>query len=451
MITGSLELENPKAMEPVDTRDEEAPLVAIVEAPKNHHTRDVYILSFAFLFVFLAYGAAQNLESTVNTEEALGTTSLGILYLSFTFFSVIASLVVRFLGSKNALVLGTTGYWLFIAANLKPTWYTMVPASLYLGFAASIIWVGQGTYLTSTARSHASDYNLHEGTVIGNFNGIFWGMFGGHQFVGNLISLALLRDGVQEGSTSGTTLLFIVFLCSATLGAILMCFLHKRDGKGDEGHQYSSNMSYASMLSLLKPVITPLLDVRMLLIIPLIAYSGLQQAFAWSEFTKYIVTPALGVSGVGGTMAVYGACDAICSLAAGRLTSGLKSITLIVSVGAFIQAIVFLWLLLNHSVPSGVLGILYPTLMAALLGIGDGVFMTQLNALLGILFKNDTEGAFAQLKVWQSASIAFLFFLSPNISLQAMLLIVLAAVLVSYGGFLVLTLLVEKAFSSSSL
>lgn len=43
-----------------------------------------------------------------------------------------------------------------------------------------------------------------------------------------------------------------------------------------------------------------------------------------------------------------------------------------------------------YSVPSGVLGILYPTLMAALLGIGDGVFMTQLNALLGILFKNDT-------------------------------------------------------------
>ncbi|GMN37674.1 hypothetical protein TIFTF001_007022 [Ficus carica] len=148
----------------------------------------------------------------------------------------------------------------------------------------------------------------------------------------------------------------------STLGAILMCFLHKRDGKGDEGHQYSPNMSYASMLTLLKPIITPLLDVRMLLIIPLIAYSGLQQAFAWSEFTKYIVTPTLGVSGVGGTMAVYGACDAICSLAAGRLTSGLKS-------------------------------------MAALLGIGDGVFMTQLNALLGILFKSDTEGAFAQLKV----------------------------------------------------
>jgi hypothetical protein len=52
----------------------------------------------------------------------MGTISLGILYVSFTFFSLIASSVVRFMGSKNAVLLGTSGYWLFIAANLKPTW-----------------------------------------------------------------------------------------------------------------------------------------------------------------------------------------------------------------------------------------------------------------------------------------------------------------------------------------
>ena len=56
----------------------------------------------------------------------MGTTSLGILYLSFTFFSLVASPVVRKLGSKNALILGTSGYWLFIAANLKPTWYNHI-------------------------------------------------------------------------------------------------------------------------------------------------------------------------------------------------------------------------------------------------------------------------------------------------------------------------------------
>lgn len=94
--------------------------------------RDVHILCAAFLLVFLAYGAAQNLESSVNSEAGLGTTSLGVLYVSFMLFSFFASFVVRFLGSKNALLLGTTGYWLFIAANLVPSW--SVPFTLALQF-----------------------------------------------------------------------------------------------------------------------------------------------------------------------------------------------------------------------------------------------------------------------------------------------------------------------------
>ncbi|KAH9735828.1 UNC93-like protein 3 [Citrus sinensis] len=436
-------------MESVDSRDEEAPLVADslqVLTPKNY-TRDVHILSCAFLLIFLAYGAAQNLETTVNTEGNLGTISLGILYTSFTCFSLVASLVVRVLGSKNALILGTTGYWLFVAANLFPSWYTMVPASLYLGFAASIIWVGEGTYLTAAALSHASNHKLHEGTVIGSFNGEFWGMFASHQFVGNLITLAVLKDD-KGGSTSGTTLLFIVFLGVITLGTILMCFLRKEEDKGEKETADASVNFYSYLVSLSKSITTLLADVRMLLIIPLFAYSGLQQAFVWAEFTKEIVTPALGVSGVGGAMAVYGAFDAICSLAAGRLTTGLPSITFIVSGGAIAQVVVFLWILINYSVTSGVLGTLYPLIMAALLGIGDGVLNTQLSALLGILFKHDTEGAFAQLKVWQCASIAVVFFIGPYISLQAMLIVMVVGICVALVGILFLTIQVEKAFYS---
>ncbi|KAL6847364.1 hypothetical protein ACP4OV_023217 [Aristida adscensionis] len=86
-------------------------------------TRDAHLLSAAFLFVFLAYHAAQNLQSTVNTDENLGSVSLGVLYTSFTAFAVVGSPVVRRMGSRLALVVGTSGYLLFIAANLAPSWY----------------------------------------------------------------------------------------------------------------------------------------------------------------------------------------------------------------------------------------------------------------------------------------------------------------------------------------
>ncbi|KAK3140028.1 hypothetical protein QOZ80_5AG0394390 [Eleusine coracana subsp. coracana] len=401
--------------------------------------RDVHLLSAAFLFVFLAYHAAQNLQSTVNTDENLGSLSLALLYTSFTAFAAVGSAVVRRMGSRRALVVGTSGYLLFIAANLAPTWYTMVPASLYLGFTASIIWVGQGTYLTSAALSHAREHNLPEGPTLGSFNGEFWGMFASTQVIGNLISLALLRNGKDGGSVTGKNLLFVVFLGCMIVGIVLMCLLSKRDEKGDNAPTHSS---FGAML---KYIVAPLKDRRMLLIIPLIAYSGLQQAFVWAVFTKSIVTPVLGISGVGGAMAIYGASDVVCSLLAGRLTSGLHSATSIVSVGAIVQAIVLFWLLLFYSPIDGVLGAAIPLFIGALWGVGDGVLNTQLSALLGLLFEDVKEAAFAQLKVWQSGAIAVIFFLSPSITLQAMLILMTTALFISFASFLFLTLVVEKS------
>jgi hypothetical protein len=68
-----------------------------------------------------------------------------------------------------------------------------------------------------------------------------------------------------------------------TFGAILMCFLHKRSGNSKEGYKDSeANAGESkSLKSLCKSLTRALSDVKMLLIIPLIAYSGLQQAFVW--------------------------------------------------------------------------------------------------------------------------------------------------------------------------
>jgi hypothetical protein len=128
--------------------EEAAPLVSAGAASAGSGApRDVHLLSGAFLFVFLAYHAAQNLQSSVNTvryrsvlclstpravmqllpsrlqDENLGSLSLALLYTSFTAFAAVGSAVVRRMGSRRALVVGTSGYLLFIAANLAPSWY----------------------------------------------------------------------------------------------------------------------------------------------------------------------------------------------------------------------------------------------------------------------------------------------------------------------------------------
>ncbi|KAK4800424.1 hypothetical protein SAY86_020911 [Trapa natans] len=69
--------------------------------------------------VFSRWGDSFGCDSELRTDK-LGTISLGISYASLTVFSLVASLVVRAVGSRNAILLGTAGYLLFIAAKLKP-------------------------------------------------------------------------------------------------------------------------------------------------------------------------------------------------------------------------------------------------------------------------------------------------------------------------------------------
>ena len=87
-----------------------------------------------------------------------------------------------------------------------------------------------------------------------------------------ILSLVSLQDGE---SVTGKNLLFAVFLGFMIVGIVLMCLLSKRDEKKDNAPTHSS---FGAML---KYIVAPLKDRRMLLTIPLIAYSGLQQAFVW--------------------------------------------------------------------------------------------------------------------------------------------------------------------------
>lgn len=435
--------------------DEEAaaavtlPLLAAAVSPISSRSRstagDVHLLSAAFLFVFSAYLPTQNLQSTLNTEGNLGAVSMGILYASFTVSAMVAAPAVRRLGSRGALVVGTSGYAVFILANLLPTWRTMVPASVYLGFTSSVMWVGQGTYLTSAALSHAAEKKLPEGQVLGRFNGEFWGLFASTQVIGNLISMALLRNG-KDGEKN---LLFTVFLGCMLIGIVLMCLLSRRDeSKGGSDHE-PQECSFLRDMS--RSAVAPLADPRMLLVAPILAYYGLQKAFVWAVFTKSVVTPVLGVAAVGGAMAVYGAAGVISSLVAGRLTTGLYSSTFIVSTGAVLQAGVLLWLLLFYSPMGGLLGPAVPLVVGAVWGVGDGILNTQLSALIGLLFKNDKEAVFAQGKMWQAAATAAVFFLSPGATLPAMLSAVAAALDVALAAFLFLSLVVERSYDALKL
>eukprot|EP00899_Mesostigma_viride_P027509 jgi/Mesvir1/7943/Mv11863-RA.1 len=165
--------------------------------------RAVYQLSLAFFLVFLAFGPVQNLESTLNSDAGLGATSLGVLYFSLAFFSLLTARLVSHLGTRATLVGGLSTYSTFVAAHWWPGWTTLIPASALLGFGASLVWVAQGTYLSLAARIHAGLMGVPHADALAQFNGIFWGIFQSTQVFGNAISMVLLRDSGGDGKGAG--------------------------------------------------------------------------------------------------------------------------------------------------------------------------------------------------------------------------------------------------------
>lgn len=433
--------------ESIPTDAERLPRLSKIDSrPPNWslYKKDLNILCFSFLLVFMAFTATQNLESSINNKDkGLGSLSLGILYTSFTIFSLGAPAVVKKLGSKNSMLCALSGYWLFVAANLFPSWYSLVPASIFLGFCASILWVGQGSYLAYVAKGHSTFCGLPEEEVVGSFSGQFWSLFASSQVLGNLLVLSiclLLERGSshpENMSLSTQRILFGTLLLGLSFGTILAFFMRNQPrnsvelftgeldpdeeetmrGKEGGGRGRGGGGGVGGgrgALELAKGAFVLLGERNMVLLVPLLVYSGFQQAFVWNDFTESLITPSLGVRWVGGVMAFYGLSDAMASSVAGNLSSGVDSISGILGVGFCSQALVLLLLLLGFkSGPDwweeG--GVLF--FSAGMWGVGDGILNSQLSSLLSIEFSNQTEGAFAQWRMWQSFGTALTFFLGP--------------------------------------
>jgi MFS family permease len=395
-------------------------------------------MSFSFFFVYTAFSAIQNLQTSFLEVDLVKTVSPAILYLVFTLFSIPGPAVVSKLGAKWSLFIAFVLMCTWCAANAvvieypenEPLAYAfLIPSSALVGLGASFLWVAQGSYLTRNAALYSLSKGEDEAAHIGLFNGIFFGIFQMTQISGN-ITASILLDVV--GATKFA--LFVIFLISAAIGTALSFFLRPvKDTVSAD--QAASNASKTSM-DIVHDMTALWKDYRLQLMIPIIMYSGLEQGFIWGDFTANYITEGLGEDYIGYVMAIYGASDALSSVILGSVSDSLGRGPVVV-IGASVQLLVCA-ILFAVDVSTMDRGATWVVLIACaiLWGIGDAVWCTQIAAAVGDIFREDKEGGFANLKFWQSlmVSIAFgyNFLFSSDVKLS--ILIVFGAV--GVAGFL---------------
>ncbi|XP_072163516.1 protein unc-93 homolog A-like [Diadema setosum] len=392
--------------------------------------KNLFVISVAFMLTFSAYSALANLQSSLNYGSGLGVSSLCAIYIGVIVSSFLSPLILWLLKVKWTLVVCCFFYALYSAANFYPVAYTLIPAAGLLGLAASPFWAAVGTYITTSAIQLADVTDAVPETIINRFNGIFFCFFQSAQVWGNLISSLVLDDtstsvtmdhcgrdscgsninftipaGGGEVADKQVSVLLSIYIGIGLLAVAILTFLvdklprmKLRDTKSLGGHVCDHLTSTFQIMK------SPYL----FLLIPLMTYSGVEQAFISADFTKSFVSCTKGPGMVGYAMIGFGVADALASVIFGQLEKYTGRIAIFMFGGILHLALMIVFQVWNpHTSAMWQL-----ILLSVGWGIGDAVWQTQIQSIVGVLFPDAQEPAFANYRLWQAVGFAITYALT---------------------------------------
>jgi len=393
---------------------------------------NIFLLGLCFCFVFTGFNTlsqTQNLiydgaESYVDNFNVNGLVTNGIIYGCLGFASWISPSIVVALGSRVAMILAATTY-LFYMANffIMMPWLIYV-ANVILGIGAAVIWTAQGNVLA----------NNSDPTTITRNSGVFWAMNMSSNFIGNTLAFLLFKD--EDLISESTKNVFTTILISVSgLGTLLMFFFRPTPW---------AEKNKVSMIDTLKGSGKLFVTPRMALFTITLFYTGLNQA-VWGGvltssigFTKRLETEDFSTQSLA---AISGIIVAAAEVIGGILFGFMGHLTVkrgrhpIIILGFVLSMVSYALMLINFpsdatidettkdaiiGVPN--LGLAYTT--SFLVGFSDACFNTQVIAILGGVFVEQSASAFGIFKFVQSLASAASFVYSSRIALHWQLLII---------------------------
>ncbi|KAM6181779.1 protein unc-93 homolog A [Erethizon dorsatum] len=420
--------------------------------------KNVLVVSFGFLLLFTAYGGLQNLQSSLHSKGGLGVATLSALYGAVLLSSMfLPPILIKRFGCKWTITGAMGCYVAFSLGNFKGSWYTLVPTSVLLGLGAAPLWSAQCTYLTVLGNSQARKAGKLGKDVVNKYFGIFFFIFQSSGVWGNLISSLVFdqtpskeflsedqlmscgaKDCLMSTAATNNTMqpsqklvytLLSIYTGSGVLAILLIAmFLEPIDDNTPNSEGEKSLPFWSKLLS----TFMLLRDKRLCMLILLPLYSGLQQGFISSEYTRSYATCTLGIQFVGYVMICFSAASSLCSLLYGKISQYTGRVVLyVLGTVTHLSCIVTLLLWQPHPAHMAVFFIL-----PGLWGVADAVWQTQNSVLYGVLFEKDKEAAFANYRLWEALGFVITFGYSTFLCVSTKLYIlagVLTLTMVAYG------------------
>ncbi|XP_063773794.1 protein unc-93 homolog A-like [Pseudophryne corroboree] len=441
------------------------------------HLKNIIIIAFGFLLLFTAYGGLQTLQSSLNPEKGLGVASLSVVYGCLIVSSVfLPTIIIKKIGCKWTIVTSMCCYITYSIGNFKPNWYSLIITSAILGFGGGPLWAAKCTYLTTTGIRYAKRMGKEKMDVVNQYFGVFFLIYQSSGIWGNLISSLVLEQNpnkvisenasyshcgpnncpaLSAGSSNSTTppsgvsdtlrytLMGIYTGCGVLAVLLIVILLDQVELKEEQKNELEAKPSiWRSLLG----TIRQLKDIRQCLLIPLTMFSGFQQGFLASDYTKAYVTCTLGIQFVGFVMICFGATNSICSMLSGKLSQYTGRIALFMLAAATSVSCIIALLLWSPNPNQFAVFFIFP----ALWSMSDAICQTLLNAFYGVLFDDHKEAAFANYRLWESLGFVIAFAYSNLLCISVKLYVVLTMLLLGMILYLVVEYLEYRKSSKNT-
>ncbi|KAI9589953.1 UNC93-like protein [Glossina fuscipes] len=440
--------------------------------------KNITIISFAFMVQFTAFQGTANLQSSINATDGLGTVSLSAIYAALVVSCIfLPTLIIRKLTVKWTLVFSMLCYAPYIAFQLFPRFYTLVPAGILVGLGAAPMWASKATYLTQVGQVYAKITEQAVDAIIVRFFGFFFLAWQTAELWGNLISSLVLSSGAHGGGSSSSSVnntitaedlqfcganfcvhrvnghsnlerppeheifeISMIYLsCILAAVAIIAIFLDplKRYGEKRKGSQSAQELSGMQLLS---ATFRQMKKPNQQLLIPITVFIGMEQAFIGADFTQAYVSCALGIHQIGFVMICFGVVNAVCSILFGSVMKYIGRTPIIV-LGAVVHFTLISVELFWRPSPDNPI-IFYA--MSGLWGVGDAVWQTQINGLYGLLFRRNKEAAFSNYRLWESAGFVIAYAYATTLCARMKLYILLAVLTLGCVGYVIVEILYRR-------
>ncbi|KAI0785950.1 major facilitator superfamily domain-containing protein [Abortiporus biennis] len=163
------------------------------------------------------FNALNGLGGGGQLDSATSANANSALYATFAVAAFFAGSINNVLGSRLTLLLGSTGYALYISSylvvNIHPNaggW--VIAAGSILGICAGLLWTAQGSLMLAYPAEHEK----------GKFIGIFWSIFNLGGVVGASVSLGQNFHSLADQVSNGTYIGFMVLTGMGVLIPLLM-------------------------------------------------------------------------------------------------------------------------------------------------------------------------------------------------------------------------------------